>query len=367
MGTLVGWFVHLVVQLVERQKNVRGLWDQLSAVVPKSFVIFFLITALGWIVATVWSIDVRASLGVLKAWFLEPVLFCIVLLLELKTTSDRSRLEFAMLVALMWVSLAGLFQLVLFRSTVEDGRLSSVFAPVANYFAMFAAPLLVYAMGMAIVERRRLTLPFIVIGIVAIVLSISYGGILAVGAGLLVLIVAGLAGRQRKRAFVGAIVVLVLFIAVQIPTRHFQEKLNFTTRSSGLVRTQIWRTALEIGRQHPVLGIGPGTFEKAYRIVAPTLYHPPLEWLVAKPHNLYINLWVETGILGVIGTLGMFFMAFRYAFKRGELAAVPAAAAIAMLVQGILDTPLFKNDLAVIGFVMLALMLWFARRTETEG
>src|SRR5262249_42068731 len=152
-------------------------------------------------------------------------------------------------------------------------------------------------------RKNILAMVSAIIGLITLGLSYSYGGFLAVVVGVITLLVLTLPGSVRRKVIWGIASVVVLVFLIQLPSTRFHEKLNFTTRSSGLVRTQIWRTAIEIGKQHPLFGIGPNTFERAYRKVAPTLYHPPLEWLVAKPHNLYLNLWVETGILGLIGTV----------------------------------------------------------------
>jgi O-antigen ligase len=86
------------------------------------------------------------------------------------------------------------------------------------------------------------------------------------------------------------------------------------------------------------------------------LYFPPLEWLVAKPHNLYLNLWLETGLLGLIGTLWFLGLYLRR-MRRHPAGSIYAAAVVSILVHGLVDTPLFKNDLALIAVVIVAMGL----------
>lgn len=366
LGTFIGWLVGF---FAKKRPDVRTITQTVRVSLPVTIVFPMVLAAFGWLLATYTSIDVRASLGAMKAWLVGPALFGLMVLVEVRRDGRTGpAIVRALLVLVAWVSLAGIAQLVWFRDTLQDARLSSVFAPVANYFAMFAAPLFVFAVGFVTVNRERMlaTVAAALSGI-ALLFSLSYGGFLAVCAGGLVLIVTLLQGKTRRRtlAYLGA-AVAIGFIAL-IPTRQFKEKLNFTTRSSSLVRTEIWRTAIEIGTQHPFSGVGPNTFEAEYRKVAPTLYHPPLEWLVAKPHNLYLNAWVETGMLGLIGLVWFMVSVLRLLFLRKDGDAVGAtivgASLVAVLVHGLVDTPLFKNDLALIAAVMLAYGLAIAARS----
>lgn len=356
IGTVLGWLARTVLFSLRNRDYLYQRLVRIRTAVPRSLWVFFGLIALGWGLATLVSIDVRASLGSIKAWLIEPALLGLVLLAELKTIRDRAVVETGLLVALLWVSLAGLGQAVGVRWTMEDGRVSSVFAPVANYFAMFAAPLIVYALGLAASGRQRvLALVSAAVGSMALLLSHSFGGYLGLGVGVLILTLMFVDKNVQKKMLLSVGAVAVAVLLWQLPLPYLREKVNFTTRSSTAVRAQIWQTAVVIGREHPVWGIGPNAFEKAYRETVPRLYFPPLEWLVAKPHNLYLNLWVETGLLSLIGTLGALVVLLRALFRSR---AFPVAAAIvAILIHGLVDTPLFKNDLAVLAVALTVLGL----------
>ena len=362
VGTVVGWTVKKIVAASKDRSILRDIMTRVSTALPRSLWVPLVVVVAGWCIATLYSVDVRASLGALKAWCIEPTLIGFILLVELRDERIKMLMFRAMLAALMWVSLAGIAQMLFFRGTLQDGRLSSVFAPVANYFAMFAAPLIFISIGMVLINKERVFASCAAgAGIIALIPSFSYGGFLAVGAGAIVLFVTLLPRAYRKRALGILIATAVIGFVAFIPSRLFHEKLNFSTRSSSLVRTEIWRTALEIGIQHPVVGIGPNTFEKEYRIIAPTLYHPPLEWLVAKPHNLYLNAWVETGALGIIGLVwfsSVFLVRlFRSHGPDDRMAWIVGAATIAVLAHGLVDSPLFKNDLSLVAAVIVAIGL----------
>ena len=98
---------------------------------------------------------------------------------------------------------------------------------------------------------------------------------------------------------------------------------------------------------------------KEYSDALPT---SPIERSVILPHNLYLNLWLETGFLGLIGFLGMVAVSIFESLKnflktKNYLIILPLAALIAILVHGIVDTPYFKNDLSLLFWIVLGMMV----------
>lgn len=368
LGLISGYALRSAGRMAAGRPVLPEHWQQVRTSIPELMRWAVVVMIAGWVVATAVSIDSAASLGALKSWLIEPLLVGLIALHEVRNEQGRTLLRRSMLAALLWVSVAGFAQLAFFPETVEDGRLSSVFAPVANYYAMFAAPLVILAAGWAVQRQDRgWAVAATVAGLLGIFWSQSYGGALAVFVGSAALVWMLLSSVRRRRAIIWLGVAMMLFGLAQVGSPYLREKINFSNRSSALVRTEIWRTAVEIGRQHPVFGIGPGTFEVAYRQVAPVILgHAPLEWLVAKPHNLYLNLWVETGLLGLIGTLAVLGIFLRRTMRPGSSAAVFAAAMIAILIHGLVDTPIFKNDLAVLAALIVAVGLSIGSR-ETKN
>jgi O-antigen ligase len=329
---------------------------------------------IGWIVAwsssAVFSIDREAAFGAVKAWLIDPLLF--IGLVHLYTGTMLSRLDITktLIVSGTIVAVYGLFQFVFDFSSLQDGRLSSFFRPVANYAAMYLGLLLL--VGIAVVVFRLLSSRWLVpVGVMAIALglSLSYGGFLAVAVGALGVWWYMPQRTARKILPVVAGALAIVFVGFLSTTENFREHFN-RDRSSGLVRTQIWVTSWSLIRQHPIVGIGPNTFEQAYRKEVPKHYFPPLEWLVAQPHNLYLALWLETGLLGLVIFLFSVSLFFQRLINgplrdpsRHAYALVSAVAVIAILVHGLVDTPVFKNDLAMM-LPLLILLPWLSDRRQ---
>jgi O-antigen ligase len=82
------------------------------------------------------------------------------------------------------------------------------------------------------------------------------------------------------------------------------------------------------------------------------------------PHNIVLNMWTETGFLGLAAFLWLLAQAFRVSWRGWTAGPVAwrgiqlgiVLAMLAIVVHGLVDVPYFKNDLALEfwGFIGLA-------------
>jgi O-antigen ligase len=118
-------------------------------------------------------------------------------------------------------------------------------------------------------------------------------------------------------------------------------------------RVEIWEAAVRTLLAHPIFGVGLGGFHYLYRDRQEQPY----------PHDLWLAMWVEIGLLGLL----VFAFIFIGLLVRG-LRAWPRASGIhraalwgAILslvmwaVHGVFDTPYFKNDMSVEFWVVAAI------------
>lgn len=119
-------------------------------------------------------------------------------------------------------------------------------------------------------------------------------------------------------------------------------------------RVEIWQKAWQVFKTNPILGIGPGTFGD---------YFPPYpEWGVPQPHNLYLAFLLQTGILGFIGFLWLIVWFYKNginlpAGKAGNLNIILISIMSYILIHGLVDTTYWKNDLSIIFWLMIGLMV----------
>jgi O-antigen ligase len=202
-------------------------------------------------------------------------------------------------------------------------------------------------------------------------LTQSRGGFLS--AIVIVALFAAIGVGARRSASNSAIVVagaaLVLFLmlgpveAVPVDKLIVRETSFFSRLKDTLTVTQrfsYWKATLNMVQDNPWLGIGWGAFEKAYpRYMIQGGYPTRLA------HNNYLQIWAETGILGLNAFVGLW-MVFLYTFwqkwrgascgMRGIICGL-GAAIIGFLVNSLIDFSLYEPTLAYIVFALLGLLV----------
>jgi O-antigen ligase len=111
-------------------------------------------------------------------------------------------------------------------------------------------------------------------------------------------------------------------------------------------------------RHQPIFGSGLAGFQTSILRYKDPNYHEDLVY----PHNLLLNFWSETGLLGLAAFLWLAVQALRTAWRGLSVVGWPRAMAIGALgmiltvfVHGLVDAPYFKNDLAVTFWALLGL------------
>ncbi|MBI4434644.1 O-antigen ligase family protein, partial [Candidatus Uhrbacteria bacterium] len=169
--------------------------------------------------------------------------------------------------------------------------------------------------------------------------------------------------RERNWAARWAVVIVAGWVAVSLvltawlPYRHEQsrwgppivQKLTFQ-KWSGSVRLAQYRETWRLLRDHPIRGAGPAGYQTA---IAP--YHEKKDVeIFLYPHNLLLAIWVELGLAGLLLFLAILYQLFRQAFViRHSSFVIPAL--LVILMHGLVDVPYFKNDLAMLFWVIAAL------------
>ncbi|HMA33615.1 MAG TPA: O-antigen ligase family protein [Chloroflexia bacterium] len=236
----------------------------------------------------------------------------------------------------------------------------------------FTVPLALHLPRAAEQGRRRAYALATLLLIPALLLSYSRGAWLAVAVALGVVL--WMAGGRPARIFAAGLVVVAGGLLLAAEAHLLPERIFHT--GSGLIRLDLWKTALTMVRDHPIFGIGLDQFLNQHQ--GPYLDPAHLEeyWL-SHPHNLVLDWWLS---LGIIGVLLAGWIAIRYG--RGALTLVrhadPWAAAmaqaglagmLAVLVHGLVDNSYFLQDLALTFWLFCALLqiIWRQAPAPPDG
>jgi O-antigen ligase len=325
----------------------------------------------GLVISVLTSGDYWNGFGIIKGWFVVPLIFAWVLYEQLKT-SDNLEMTLKWLYA--GISGVAVVSLVyyFFGNLTYDGRLEAFYGS-PNYLAMFIAPGIfmgIYLINLQLktknLQPNIIKLFFTVAGLLAlfaaIYLTYSYATWAAIILSLAVIVIIKNKKISRLTFLVGLIIVLLIIIS-----QWNTEKLNNLrkyTRSPLESRIMIWQSAGKILADNPVLGIGPGNFQNKY--LEYQKYFPLyLEWAVPQPHNLYLAFWLESGLAGIIGFIVLIAkwladtikIASKQKSSLSFLAAILFGTMLYILIHGLVDTPYWKNDLALVFWIIITLGL----------
>ena len=185
------------------------------------------------------------------------------------------------------------------------GRLTGGVGNSNSLAAAFGAAILLAGFMLAAAHgfpRRAALLASIGINGVALVLTQSRGGTIALAAGLVA--AAAIGGRWRSHAVGGGLVAVAVgalyFFAVASPA--VQARLTNISAQGSSGRADEWRIAYRIFEGHPVAGAGLGN----YSVLAPHYATATLQLLRVQfvlkgfvAHNTYLQVLSELGMVGI--------------------------------------------------------------------
>ena len=310
---------------------------------------------LGATISTLFSSNIQISAGIWKSWFLAPLLFFIVLIDSIKTKRQIKNIFFALFLSGIGVSLISFFYW-LNNNLTYDGRLQAFYLS-PNYLAMYLSPILILSFYLYFCSKKNVykIILFIIhcLFFVIIYLTYSFGAWLGLLGAFIFLIINS---KHKKINFSYLLIGILLLLLTcslfgQMPNQKIQGFLDFSYPSLKS-RLIIWQSSWEIIKDHSLIGIGPGMFQKYY-LEYQYKFNPYLEWAVPQPHNLFLAFWLQTGLIGLIGLIWLLMIFFRS--KHSMLNTILMAAMIYILIHGLIDTTYWKNDLSVIFWLIIAL------------
>jgi len=261
----------------------------------------------------------------------------------------------------------------------EGGEAYTRFAGIFGHpnalggFLALAIPPMVALAASETVWWKRLSGYLLIIGAMAgLVLTYSRGAWLGTGVGLLILL------PVLKRGFwliLGAVLLGPVLVGMVTSSDAVLARLESIAAAGSdpalMNRLEIWGMAFRLVAEHPLLGVGLGNFQAAYgKLMVPDL--PLLTYPLELPehaHNLFLNLAVEVGLVGVSAFAWLLAVAFlrvrqikRFAdWRVGVWSMGLAAGLVAISVQALVDVVVYQGFVAILFFTYLGVMDAFKR------
>jgi len=314
--------------------------------------------AIGLMIGVAVSAAPLQSLGIVKGWFFDPLLLCgFILVFARERKIGPAQIVWPLAISTLPISALAIYQALFHVGVTVDGRSPAWFAS-PNYLALYLVPILLLTTWLFVSNKKPHRAAAAItfgLGIIAVGLSYSYGGWIALAAGLIVLALTRWP-RFVGRVLAGAFVLAAAAFVSQLNNPRFVGMLNLANRSSASVRLQVWATDLLMIKEHWLTGIGIGQYSVRYLSFASRIFSPPLETAILQAHNFYLQFAIDLGIFGWLFLIALGVVIVRY-LRKAQIPGAVLAAGTAILAHGLIDAAYWKNDLSVVFWVIVALIL----------
>jgi O-antigen ligase len=339
------------------------------------------LTALDWavlvllllaLVSTRWAANFGVASREFRIIILDPILlYALVRVSDLAREQTR-RLVYALLASGVAVSAVGLYRLLTGDSILADGvlRLTAVWGS-PNNVGLYLGRLLPLALAFTFLLRgwreRWVYAALVILFGVTILLTYSRGALfLGLPASILFLLIVLFTQSHplSRRAWFAIGLALGIGVLVLIPflaSERFWSIFQPGT-GTGFFRLALWSSAIRMGLDHPILGVGLDNFLYEYpKYILPVAWREPN---LSHPHNIILDFWVRLGIGGLVLIAWLLVAFFRRAWSSFRCAAdlyVRAlmlglmASMVDFIAHGMIDAAFFVIDLAYVFMLTLAL------------
>lgn len=354
IGFILKYFKNLK-ELKKRKQN-SWFWAILALLTAATISIFF-------------SPNLRQAVGLWRAYFIEPVLLLILFLNLIKTKKELNFVLNGLILSALFVSLWAIYQKFFgggIYSLVTWGqpklwRATGPF-PQPNFLGLYLGPITILSLKQLSYQKNKFFNIFyffvFFLSIYAIILARSRGAILGI---FLSLIFLALSFRKTRKLTLLVILTILFFIFFN---QSYQQIIKEKTINSfsGQIRLKIWSETLNMLKEKPIFGTGLAGYQKIMK-----KYHQPFLSEKLKipleihpyPHNIFLAIWSNLGLFGLLSFLWILYLFFQNGFRKINKEKIFIMASMLSIIgHGLVDTPYFKNDLSILFWIIVGLMIW---------
>jgi len=222
----------------------------------------------------------------------------------------------ACLVSAIYAGTEGFVGLTVKTSVRTDGLAAGVNS-AARYFLIA----LICGYSLFVQQKKRWLQIFFVAGMIILLygvfVTVSRTGLLLLVGGIGLLLLQNLGTKNKSYIFVFAFCALALvwFFADNVVAifQSISGSILAGTDTVG-IRYGLWQAGFRMWTDYPIFGVGVGQFSTLLPLYAWDLLQP--RYLALGPHNMYIGILSETGLVGLVFFVTMFVISLRALFQK---------------------------------------------------
>lgn len=325
---------------------------------------------------TITSIDPAYSIRILRKGLLYQLLFFYVTVTVMNSPKYTRRIPIVLMIAVTLVSLVGLIG-YFSGDLVKSGRATSFYSSfgLAAFFTAMVMPIALSRFLCTVGWRRSIALLvlFVCLGFMLVTLSRGawFSSLLAVS------ILAALKDRRMLVLLLIGVISAPWFLPPDILFRATSITSLEALKNNEIFgdRIWMWRSAILMIKERPWLGAGYGN--RIFHTLYPEYMFSESSGVVFEnAHNLYLQILIETGILGLISFLlviaGIFYLIF-IQFKYKPLSVVESqllgfAASFAVFLTFSFTTFRFEKEIGILFWILAGCVVsLYQSRTPLVG
>lgn len=389
----------LIIFIIWIIKYRQSIINNLILIIKNNKILFTAIFffLLATIISIFTSINIQSALGEGKAFYLEPVIMFVILITTIKEKKQINNILLALIISGLVTAILAIYQhftgwLVpeAFWSNRQTYRVTAWYG-FPNGVGLFLAPLIPFAIylmketwpvikkyktqkinKLSITNSQSQTTKFknwllflssifyLILAPLAIIFSKGTGPLLGIIGGISLLFLINKKTRWLI-ILVGLISLISLLFLPQLS--NIKQEITFQDRS-GQIRLAIYKETWNFLKDNPLVGAGLASYSKKIAPYHTTVNNENIE-IFHHPHNAFLTMWVNLGILGLLSFIIIKFYSLcfiPYSIYKQKKQLLPLtlftiSSLFIILIMGLVDSPYIKNDLAMFFWLLIALIL----------
>ncbi|MFH0857916.1 MAG: O-antigen ligase family protein [Candidatus Magasanikbacteria bacterium] len=333
----------------------------------KTFFYALLLFLSGATISAFISPHLISALGEWKAFYVEPILFGFLLVLNFskeKKDNLQKYIFLPLIISGTLTAILGIYQHFTgwmvpwdFWENRNTFRVTGWYG-FPNAVGIFLAQIFPLGIYMTITNWKEKNFSFILSSLyillcpLALLFAKGSGPILALFSGITLFLLFSKKTRGVTLAL-GSLGIFFLFFLSSFDP--LQNEITMQDRS-GQLRVEMWAETVEYLQTHPIRGATLANYSDE---IAPWRIQKDIE-IFHHPHNIFLTMWVNIGIIGLIGFIWILVWFFRTAWKEKPNKNIYIlflfATLFSWLVMGLVDSPYIKNDWSILFWTYISLL-----------
>lgn len=285
----------------------------------------------------------KPSIGFDRVWtYLYRMLPLVLALVFIKNSEQLMKIVIVMSISIVITDAYGIWQAI--HGNYRVAAFGSHPMILAGYLIQMILLLLIVGLEQQFLSLQKKCY-FVSLAAFSIIILIYNGTRGAWIAVVFTLLLYGLLHIRRNKKVIMIFLVISLFCGVLvISTPVIKDRVSSIldmSNQSNSERVLLWKSAWNMFRDHPLLGVGPGNFVEVYRpyYISPDAKEPEL----GHAHNNFMQMLAETGIIGLSAFVYMFgyilvTMCNRYLKNQQDIwSLIAVLVTLSLLIQGLTE------------------------------